>query len=114
MRAERWNTRATKLAVSTRRFSNQGKVLAFWFLLASSLLVQASGPRWVAGSSYFDPAAKGVPIRWQNGVVNYYTDLGDLSGFEPQNAANILVVAAANAWNSVPTAAVQVRSSSIG
>jgi hypothetical protein len=39
----------------------------------------AGGPRWVAGTSYFDPATTGRPIIWKNGVLNYYIDLGNLS-----------------------------------
>lgn len=79
-------------------------LLAIAFLAPAS----ASGPRWVAGSSYFDPAAKGVPVHWQNGAVYYYTDQGDLSALEPQNTANILVGNAASAWTNVATANVLI------
>jgi hypothetical protein len=80
----------------------------FLFLSAFWSSARASGPRWVAGSSYFDPAAKGTPLHWQNGAITYYTDLGDLSTLEPQSSANVLVAVAASAWNNVPTAAVSI------
>ena len=68
----------------------------------------AGGPRWVAGTSYFDPSTAGQPIVWKNGVVNYYTDLGDLSATVTQAQANALVASAAALWSGVPTAAVQI------
>jgi hypothetical protein len=71
--------------------------------------VHAGGPRWVAGSSYFDPSALGQPIVWKNGVVNYYTDLGDLSPTVTQAQANAMVAAAAALWSSVPTVALQIN-----
>src|SRR5271163_5314791 len=52
------------------------------FLLLADFCVTgafAGGPRWVAGTSYFDPSVLGQPLVWKNGVLNYYTDLGDLS-----------------------------------
>ncbi len=72
--------------------------------------LQAGGPRWVAGSSYFNAAAKGLPVVWANGQVVYYTDLGNLSAEVSQSQANAMVAAAAAVWNNVSTAAVTVRS----
>ncbi len=69
----------------------------------------AGGPRWVAGSSYFNPSVLGQPIVWKNGVVNYYTDLGDLSPTVTQTQANAMVAAAAALWSGVPTAALQIN-----
>ena len=69
----------------------------------------AGGPRWVAGSSYFDPSTLGQPMVWQNGVVNYYTDLGDLSPTVTQAQANAMVAAAAALWSGIPTAALQIN-----
>jgi hypothetical protein len=69
----------------------------------------AAGPRWVAGKGYFDPAVLGQPLVWKNGVVNYYTDLGDLSPAVTQAQANAMVAAAASLWSSVPTAALQIN-----
>jgi hypothetical protein len=39
----------------------------------------AGGPRYVAGVSYFAAGTKGMPLTWAQGVINYYTDQGDLS-----------------------------------
>ncbi len=69
----------------------------------------AGGPRWVAGSSYFDPSTLGQPVVWQNGVVSYYTDLGDLSPTVTQAQANAMVAAAAAQWSGIPTAALQIN-----
>jgi hypothetical protein len=41
--------------------------------------LRAGGPRTIAGTSYFDPAVKGTPLTWSQGVVTYYTDRGNLS-----------------------------------
>jgi len=70
----------------------------------------AGGPRWVAGSSYFAPAAKGMPVVWANGQVTYFTDLGALSTQVSQAQANTMVATAASVWSAVPTAAVLIQS----
>ena len=70
----------------------------------------AGGPRYVAGTSYFDPASIGKPIVWANGQLTYYTDLGSLSTSVNQSQANAMVAAAAAVWNAVPTAAVSIAS----
>jgi hypothetical protein len=82
-----------------------------WLLAAFVLLCQtvfASGPKYVAGPVYFEPAAKGQPITWSGGQVSYYTDLGSLSSTVSQTQANALVASAASVWNSVATAAVNI------
>ena len=66
----------------------------------------AGGPAFVAGSSYFDPATKGSPVVWANGVVNYYTDQGNLSPILSGSAADTFVANAFNQWTSIPTAAI--------
>ncbi|HEY0758419.1 MAG TPA: IPT/TIG domain-containing protein [Acidisarcina sp.] len=68
----------------------------------------AGGPRWVAGSSYSDPAAEGKPIVWRGGVVSYYTDNGPLSATVDEWHADAMVRSAAAFWNNVPTAAVSI------
>ncbi len=82
-------------------------VVAFLVLAPKA---HAGGPRWVAGSSYFNVSAKGQPIVWTNGEVTYYTDLGNLSAKVNQAQANAMVATAAAVWSSVPTAAVSIRS----
>jgi hypothetical protein len=76
--------------------------------IASTIAAYAGGPRWVAGGSYFNPSALGQPIVWRNGVVNYYTDLGDLSPTVTQVQANAMVAAAAALWSGIPTAGLQI------
>lgn len=79
-------------------------------LLAAAVPVaRAGGPRWVAGSSYFDTTAKGKPIVWANGQVTYFTDLGALSPQVSQAQANTMVATAASVWSAVPTAAVLIQ-----
>ena len=47
--------------------------------------LEAGGPHVVAGSSYFDPAVKGLPLTWSQGVILYYTDRGNLSPVLPSD-----------------------------
>lgn len=63
----------------------------------------------MAGSSYFDPVAKGRPIVWANGQVTYFTDLGALSTQVNQAQANTMVATAASVWSAVTTAAVLIQ-----
>jgi hypothetical protein len=84
-------------------------VLAVLVLLFAVPLAHAGGPRWVAGSSYFNASAKGQPIVWANGQVTYYTDLGDLSAQVNQSQANAMVATAAAVWSNVGTAAVSIQ-----
>ena len=45
-------------------------------ILSSAGLVHAGGPKYIAGSSYFNSGTMGQPLTWPLGVVNYYTDQG--------------------------------------
>ncbi len=65
----------------------------------------AGGPRYVAGVSYFDPSTKGTPLTWSQGIINYYTDQGDLSPLLPGANADSFVADAFSRWTSVPIAA---------
>src|SRR2546428_13083778 len=65
----------------------------------------AGGPRYVAGVSYFDPTTKGTPLTWSQGVINYYTDHGDLSPILLGANAASFVADAFSRWTAVPTAA---------
>ncbi|MDR3724135.1 MAG: hypothetical protein P4K83_06565 [Terracidiphilus sp.] len=69
-------------------------------------VASAGGPKFVAGSSYFNPAAMGTPVHWRNGVVNYYVDQGQLSSTVTNAQATAMVDAAAALWSNVATAAV--------
>ena len=66
----------------------------------------AGGPAYVAGSSFFDPGVKGTPITWSQGLLNYYTDQGDLSPVLTGPAADAFVADAFARWTSIPTAAI--------
>ena len=68
----------------------------------------AGGPRWVAGSTYFDSSLKGKPVVWKDGQIRYYTDQCNLSPTVTQTQANAMVAASAAIWSSVPTAAVSI------
>ena len=86
---------------------------SFFFRLATALaiilffveLARAGGPKYVAGSSFFNPATMGQPLIWSGGQVNYYTDQGDLSPILPNSAANAFVATAFAQWTTVSTAA---------
>lgn len=82
----------------------------FVFMLAFCALAYAGGPRYVAGTAYFNSGVAGKPIVWAGGQLRYYTDLGDLSASVDQAEANSMIAAAAGVWNAVPTAAVNIAS----
>jgi hypothetical protein len=75
-------------------------------LLAAPQLLLGGGPRTIAGTSYFDPAVKGTPLTWSQGVVSYYTDRGNLSPALPGASADAFVADAFNHWTSISTVAV--------
>ncbi len=83
-----------------------------WVALLLGLIggnvASASGPHWVAGVNYFDPAAKGKPVVWAGGQVSYYMDQGALSSSVSNSQAASGVAAAAAVWSGVPTAAVSI------
>jgi len=66
----------------------------------------AGGPKYVAGSTYFNPAVMGTPVHWPQGTVNYYVDRGPLSATVSNAQATAMVDAAAAIWSNVSTAAV--------
>src|ERR1700676_173605 len=78
---------------------------ALAIVILSAIVAHAGGPKYVAGSSYFNPANMGQPITWPLGHVNYYTDQGDLSPILANASANALVADAFSQWTSVSTAA---------
>ena len=77
------------------------------FVLAPSTSI-AGGPKYVAGTNYFDPAAVGQPVHWANGQVSYYVDQGPLNGSITHEQATAMVDTAASLWNAIPTAGVTV------
>jgi len=88
------------------------RCLRKWVVLFSLLLVSQAGlcggPRWVAGSAYFDPAVKGQAVHWPNGTVSYYLDQGALSPYVDLGQVANMIAAAAAVWSQVPTAAVSI------
>src|SRR5580693_9826394 len=97
--------RNTSLRNSSARSFFFRLATAVAIVLLCAVLARAGGPKYVAGSSYFDPSTMGQPITWSLGVVNYYTDQGDLSPILPNAAANLFVASAFTQWTSVSTAA---------
>lgn len=87
---------------SANRLHNLLLLLVIACLVATA---HAGGPKYVAGSSYFDPATKATPITWANGTLSYYTDQGDLSTLLPHAAADAFVADAFTRWTGVSTAA---------
>lgn len=64
------------------------------------------GPKYIAGTSYFNPAVVGTPVHWAGGQVHYFVDQGPLSGSVNNQEATAMVDAAAAVWSAVPTAGV--------
>jgi Bacterial Ig-like domain (group 1)/IPT/TIG domain len=78
-------------------------------LIFSAVTAFAGGPLYVAGISGFNSSATGQPITWRGGVVNYYTDQGNLSPLLPATSADSFVATAFASWSSVTTAALQIN-----
>jgi len=66
----------------------------------------AGGPKYVAGTSFFNAANLGQPIHWAGGQVGYFVDQGALSATVSNQQATAMVDTAAAMWSAVPTAAV--------
>jgi hypothetical protein len=81
------------------------QLLAALFVLAP-LAATAGGPKYVAGTNYFDPGAVGQPVHWANGQVSYYVDQGPLNSSVTHEQATAMVDAAVSLWSAVPTAGV--------
>ncbi len=75
-------------------------------LLCAPSAVLAGGPKYIAGTTYFNAAVLGVPLHWAGGQVNYYVDQGPLSSTVTNAQATAMVDAAAALWSAVPTAGV--------
>ena len=74
------------------------EVVAVFFCWVGATPLGAGGPRWVTGPPYFTTA--GVPVVWYTNHPLYFTDAGDLSATVNHVAADALVAAAANVWNT--------------
>lgn len=96
--------RALRLVVS-------GFVVSGFVILFASAVAVAGGPRFVAGTTYFNPAVIGHPVHWADGVVNYYVDQGPLNSQIGNAQATAMVDSAAALWSAVPTAGVKLTNS---
>jgi hypothetical protein len=84
-------------------------ILMALLFVSSAVTAFAGGPLYVAGVSGFNSSATGQPITWPGGVVNYYTDQGNLSPLLPAASADTFVATAFASWSSVSTAALQIN-----
>src|SRR5208282_3892614 len=89
-----------------RAFGRLPLCFAGFFVLLSSIPSLAGGPRYIAGTSYFNASVLGQPLHWSGGQVNYYVDQGPLSSSVTNAQATAMVDAAAALWSAVPTAGV--------
>jgi hypothetical protein len=87
---------------AVRRFG----VCCFGLLILAPVALRAGGPKFVAGTSFFNPGVIGQPVHWSQGRVNYYVDQGPLSTFVSNQQATAMVDAAAALWSTVSTAGV--------
>ena len=69
-------------------------------------MLMAGGPKYVAGTSFFNSALVGQPVRWSGSVVKYYVDKGALNSSINNQQAKAMVDAAAALWSAVPTAGI--------
>jgi hypothetical protein len=86
------------------RPSRHAGVLLIALLIPAAAL--AGGPKYVAGTSYFNAASVGQPVHWAGGTVRYSVDEGPLNASISNQQATAMVDAAAALWSAVPTAAV--------
>lgn len=68
--------------------------------------MHAGGPKYIAGTTFFNPGVTGQSVHWAGGQVNYYVDQGPLSNTVSNQQAVAMVDAAAALWSAVPTAGV--------
>jgi hypothetical protein len=87
------------------------RAFLLWMLLGfgSMQISLAGGPRYFAGSSYFNSNVQGRPVHWANGQLNYYLDKGPLNSYLSNAAIGAALQQAAAVWNSVPTAALKIN-----
>jgi len=77
-------------------------------ILLAAPAARAGGPKYIAGTSYFNPAVAGQPLTWAGGKVNYYVDQGPLNSTVSNQQGTAMVDAAAALWSAVPTAGVEL------
>jgi len=97
----------TGIASTVRSFFLRLAVAAALVLLFA-VFSRAGGPKYIAGTSYFNADLAGQPLTWPQGQILYYTDQGDLSPILPNASANSLVASAFGQWTVVGTAALAI------
>jgi len=88
----------------------------FFFLVFLFLVPRicfGGGPKYIAGSTYYNSAVMGTPLHWTGGKLNYYVDQGDLSATVTHDEAVVMVDAAAALWSEVTTAAVALTNKGV-
>ena len=73
--------------------------------------VLAGGPKYIAGTTYFNSGLMGQPIHWKNGQMNYYVDQGELSAYLNNQQARAMVDAAAAEWSAIATSGITLTDS---
>jgi hypothetical protein len=91
---------------SARLRTAAARILALCIMLLVPAVSPAGGPKYVVGTSYFNPGVLGQPIHWPGGQIDYYVDQGSLSAAVTNQQATAMVDAAAALWSTVPTAGV--------
>jgi len=102
-------TMTNRMAFSARSFLLR-LALSAAMILCAALLSRAGGPKFIAGTSYFDATTTGQSLVWPQGIITYYTDQGDLSPILLNASANSFVASAFSQWSAVPTAALAITS----
>ena len=99
---------ASAHAIAFRSELRRRAALTLALLLLIPARASAGGPKYIAGTSFFNPAVIGQPIHWAGGQVNYSVDQGPLSSSVTNQQATAMVDAAAALWSAVPTAGVML------
>ncbi len=92
--------------LSHHRFTRLQIFLVLAILILLTQTAFSGGPKYVAGTTYFNSGTAGTPLTWSQGLLNYYTDQGNLSPILPGSSADAFVAGALSQWTSIPTAAV--------
>ena len=87
-------------------FCRCAAVLALLVALPGAL--EAGGPGYVAGVTYFNASVLGHPAVWPSGQLTYFVDQGPLNSALDHEQGVALIDAAAAVWNGVSTAAVHL------
>jgi len=95
--------------VSLRHFFTSLRGLLGFVLLLAPAAAFAGGPKYIAGSSFFNPGVLGQTLHWPSGQVNYFVDQGPLSSSVTNQQATAMVDAAAALWSAVLTAGVTLK-----